>query len=99
VFRRSQLLDAVLYRDDLPPMFMLLSEDEQLRAGNAFMRHLATQMDPQNPTLGQREVIRLMEAGARLSEHFDLDLTSLLPAPNRAQAFPLGHQSPPGREA
>lgn len=99
VFRRSQLFDAVLYRDDLPPMFMLLSEDEQLRAGNAFMRHLATQMDPQNPTLGQREVIRLMEAGVRLSEHFDLDLTSLLPAPNRAQAFPLGHQSTPGRKA
>lgn len=98
VFRRSQLLDAVLYRDDLPPVFMLLSEDEQLRIGNAFMRHLATQMNPQNPTLGQREVIRLMDAGVRLSEHFDLDLASLLPVPNRAQAFPLGRQTLPGSD-
>ncbi|KAB2314011.1 integrase [Betaproteobacteria bacterium SCN2] len=95
VFRRSQLLDAVLYRDDLPPVFMLLSEDEQLRVGNAFMRHLAMQMNPQNPTLGQRAVIRLMDAGVRLSEHFDLDLVSLLPASNRAQAFPLGRQTLP----
>lgn len=95
VFRRSQLLDAVLYRDDLPPVFMLLSEDEQLRVGNAFMRHLSRQMNPQNPTLGQREVIRLMDGGVRLSEHFDLDLASLLPACNRAQAFPLGRQTLP----
>ena len=77
---------------------MLLSEDEQLRVGNAFMRHLARQMNPQNPTLGQREVIRLMDAGVRLSEHFDMDLASLLPASNRAQALPLGHQTLPGSD-
>lgn len=93
VFRRSQLLDAVLYRDDLPPVFMLLSEDEQLRVGNAFMRHFAAQMNPQNPALGQREVIDLMDAGVRLSEHFDLDLATLLPSSNRGQVFPLGRQT------
>jgi hypothetical protein len=79
VFRRSQLLDAVLYRDDLPPVFMHLSEQEQLLAGNAFMCHLAQQMNPANPAIGQREVIRLMDAGVRLSEHFDFDLSTLLP--------------------
>lgn len=78
VFRRSQLLDAVLYREDLPPVFMLLGEQEQLLAGNAFMRCLARQMNPVNPALGQREVIRLMDAGVRLSQHFDIDLASLL---------------------
>lgn len=52
VFRRSQLLDGVLYRDDLPPVFMLLSEQEQLLAGNAFMRRLAQHMNPANPALG-----------------------------------------------
>jgi hypothetical protein len=62
VFRRSQLLDAVLYREDLPPLFMLMSEDEQL-IGNAFMRRLAQKMNPANPALGQREVIRMMDAG------------------------------------
>lgn len=80
VFRRSQLLDAVLYRDDLLPVFMQLSEKEQLLAGNAFMRRLAQQINPANPALGKREVIRVMDAGARLSQHFDLDLTTLLPA-------------------
>lgn len=79
VFRRSQLLDAVLYRDKLPPLFMLLSEKEQLLAGNAFMRRLAQQMNPANPVLGQREVIRMMDAGVSLSHHFGIELDSLLP--------------------
>jgi hypothetical protein len=99
VFRRSQLLDTVLYRDDLPPVFMLLSEQEQLVAGNAFMRHLAQQMNPANPALGQREVIRLMDTGMRLSQHFGMDLSSLLPAANPAQAFPAGRRTLTGDEA
>ncbi|WP_175914468.1 gamma-mobile-trio integrase GmtZ [Burkholderia metallica] len=82
VFRRSQLLDAVLYRDDVPPMFMMLSEGEQLRAGNAFMRRLAQQMNPMNPVLGQRQVINLMDAGESLSKRFGVDLTALLPKGN-----------------
>lgn len=90
VFRRSQLLDGVLYRDDLPPVFMLLSEQEQLLAGNAFMRRLAQQMNPANPVLGQREVIRLMDAGVRLSQHFNMDLASLLHADRPVQLFPSG---------
>ncbi|MCD8547612.1 MAG: hypothetical protein LRY38_04000 [Aeromonadaceae bacterium] len=90
VFRRSQLLDAVLYRDKLPPLFMLLSEQEQLLAGNAFMRHLAQQMNPSNPALGQREVIRLMDAGERLSEYLDLNLATQLPTVRHNAAFLLG---------
>lgn len=93
VFRRSQLLDAVLYRDNLSPLFMLLSEQEQLLAGNAFMRRLAQQMNPANPALGQREVIRLIDAGERLSQHFDMDLASLLSTTRPVQAFPAGRQT------
>lgn len=52
VFQRSKLLDAVLYRDDRVPLFMLMSEEEQLRLGNVFMRRLAQQMNPTNPILG-----------------------------------------------
>lgn len=99
VFRRSQLIDAVLYRDNLPPVFMLLSEQEQLLAGNAFMRRLAWQINPTNPALGQREVIRLMDAGARLSQHFNTDLASLLPADSPIQAFPIGRRALTGAEA
>jgi len=90
VFRRSQLLDAALYREDLPPVFMQLSEQEQLLAGNAFMRRLAKQMNPANPALGQREAIHLMDAGVRLSEHFDTDLSLLLPTQNTPKRFPQG---------
>ncbi len=93
VFRRSQLLDAVLYRDDLQPVFMLLSEQEQLLAGNAFMRRLAQQMNPGNPALGQREVIRLMDAGMSLSRHFDIDLAALLPTTNPVPAYPARRQA------
>lgn len=95
VFRRSQLLDAVLYREDLAPIFMLLDEHEQLLVGNAFMRRLAQQMNPENPALGQRQVIRLMDAGVSLSQHFDMDLSALLPKKNRAQAFPPGIRPSP----
>lgn len=87
VFRRSQLLDAVLYRDALPPIFMLLSEQEQLLAGNAFIRRLAQQISPENVMLGQREVIRLIDAGMSLSKHFDIELATLLPRTNSDQAF------------
>ncbi len=80
VIRRSQLLDAALYRDDLPPIFMQLSEQGQLRAGNAFMRRLARQMDPANPALGMRQVIELMDAGKRLGDYLGIDLDGLLPA-------------------
>ena len=99
VFRRSQLLDGVLYRDNLPPVFMLLSEQEQLLAGNAFMRRLAQQMNPANPALGQREVIRLMDAGASLSQHFNMDLSSLLPAAPSVKAFPAGQRTLTGADA
>ncbi len=98
VFRRSQLLDGVLYRDDLPPVFMLLSEQEQLLAGNAFMQRLAQQMNPENPALGQREVIRLMDAGERLSQHFNMDLASLLHADRPIQSFPAGPRTLTGDE-
>jgi len=88
VLRRSQLLDAVLYRDNLPPVFILLSEQEQLLAGNAFIRRLAQQINLENPALGQRQVIRLMDAGLSLSRHFEMDLALLLPTANPVMAFP-----------
>lgn len=99
VFRRSQLLDAMLYRDNMPPIFILLNEQEQLLAGNAFMRRLAQQMNPVNPALGQRQVIHLMDAGISLSQHFDMDLSTFMPTTNRAQAFPARYQALAGDDA
>lgn len=92
VFRRSQLLDAVLYREDLAPVFMLLTEQEQLLAGNAFMRNLSQKMNSKNPALGQRQVIHLIDAGVSLGHHFDMDLSTLLPTTNGVQVAFAMHQ-------
>lgn len=89
VFRRSQLLDAALYRDGLPPLFMMMSEQEQLRAGNAFLRQLGAQMNPGKPLLGQRKVIDLVDAGKKLSKHFGIDLASFLPSSEPSLARPV----------
>jgi hypothetical protein len=99
VFRRSQLLDAVLYRDNLPPVFMLLSEREQLLAGNAFMRRLAQQVDPTNPALSQRQVICVMDGGMSLSQHFDIDLAALSPTTNQVTAYQASRQALAGGAA
>lgn len=99
VFRRSQLLDAMLYREKTSPVFMLLSEQEQLTVGNAFMRRMAHQMNPENPVLGQRQVIHLIDAGKSLSQHFDMDLSILLPAANHAQVFPAEQKALAGGDA
>lgn len=87
------------YREDLEPVFMLMSEQEQLLAGNAFMRRLAQQVGPTNPALGQRKVIHLMDAGMSLSRHFDMDLASLLPTPNPVRQLHAGHRALTGTEA
>lgn len=80
VIRRSQLLDSALYNEGLPPVFMQLSEREQLLAGNAFMHRLALQVNPGNPADAKRQVIALMDAGKRLGEHLGIALDeSFLP--------------------
>jgi hypothetical protein len=68
----------------LPPVFI---EQEQLLLGNAFARRLAQQINSANPALGQREAIRLVDAGASLSEHFDVDLAALLPTTTLSRYF------------
>lgn len=78
VFRRSQLLDAALAREGLPPMLMTLDEEEQLVAGNAFMAKLASAVNPENPVLGRRQVVSILDAGRSLSDALKLDVRSLL---------------------
>lgn len=84
VFRRSQLLDAALLRDGLPPLFLTLTEEEQLRAGNSFMSRLAEEFNPKNPLLGQRQVVAMIDAQESLSRNLGLDLGSLLIANRQA---------------
>lgn len=79
VIRRSQLLDSALYNEGLPPVFMRLSEAQQLQAGNAFMARLARLVNPGNLQLGKRKVISAIDAGKKLSEHLGIELSETLP--------------------
>ncbi len=78
VLRRSQLLDAALRREQLPPTFLLLSEEEQKLIGNAFLRQLATQMNRENPALGRYQVIALIDAGKSLTQYLGVDVSAVL---------------------
>lgn len=40
-----------------------------------------------------------MDAGTRLSQHFDMDLALLLPTDRPIQAFPIGRHTLTGTEA
>jgi hypothetical protein len=90
VFRRSQLLDLALCREGSSPVFMTMSEDEQLACGNAFMRQLAEQASPENAQLGLRRVVELMDAGEQIGQLLGVDLQKLIPSPNRlAKVIPI----------
>jgi len=80
ILDRSQFIDKhLILRERKPAVLTLLSEKEQLQFGNAFVRDLAVRMNPENPDMGERDVIRFIDAGKSLSEHFGFDITSLLP--------------------
>lgn len=79
IVRRSQFLDSALYREGVQPVFMTLSKEEQLRLGNRFMDHLAILAQPEDPILGLRRVIGVIESGHSLVElGLQEDISSLL---------------------
>jgi hypothetical protein len=67
VVRRSQILDSALYREGVPPLFMTLSEEEQLRVGNRFMEELSRLAWPDDPARGLQRVVGLIESGRGLA--------------------------------
>lgn len=79
IVRRSQFLDSALYREGVQPVFMTLSKEEQLRLGNRFMDHLAILAQPEDPILGLRRVIGVIESGHSLVElGLQEDISTLL---------------------
>lgn len=79
VIRRSQLLDGALYEQGYQPVFLALSEEEQLKVGNAFMRNIANQLAPEDAASGLRKAVALIDSGTRLSELFGMELEKVLP--------------------
>lgn len=79
VYRQAEYCDATLILEKKSAVFLLFNEKEKLVATNAFLRNLAVQMNPENPWLGKRDVIALIDAKKSLSEHFGMDISCLLP--------------------
>lgn len=78
VYRRSQILDAALRNHSLPSAFAVMSEEDQLIFGNAFMRNLARQADPNNPILGLRTVVSIIDQGESLEQILGVKLSKEL---------------------
>lgn len=89
VLRRSQLLDSALYNDGLPPIFLSLSPAEQLKAGNAFIRRLSQCASTDSPTIGQRKVVAIIDAGEKIGESLGIDLSTMIPS----LAHPIRHRA------
>lgn len=78
VLRRSQLLDAQLLRDGLPPIFMTLSNEDQLRVGNALVERLAKTVSPGSVAIGRRKVVEIIDAGGTLREFLGASLADAM---------------------
>lgn len=81
IIRLSQFLDSALYREGIEPVFMALHESEQLRLANRLLKHLSCVAQPQDPFVGMRKVIGVIESGRRLADiGVETDLVDLLEA-------------------
>lgn len=74
VLRQGQLLDSALKREGALPVFVSLSEADQLKFGNALLRSLASACNPADPRQGRTQVISLIDAEEHLSKHLGIDL-------------------------
>jgi hypothetical protein len=55
-----------------------MSEEDQLTFGNAFMRKLAYQADPNNPILGLRTVVSIIDQGKDLEDILGIKLAKVM---------------------
>lgn len=67
VVRRSQILDSALCREGVQPLFMALTEEEQLRVGNRFMEDLCRLARSDCAELGLKRVVGVIESGRSLA--------------------------------
>lgn len=83
IVRRSQLMDLALVNDGYQPLFLRLSEADQLKFANLAMRMLVKAANPSDSEVGKRLVVNAIEAGQKLSERFGVNLGQVL-----AQSLP-----------
>jgi transposase-like protein len=86
VLRRAQLVDAALALEGMSPVFFVLTKEDQLRVGNELLLRLANSAEPNNPSLGRRKVIEIMDARECLSKHLKLNVKALV---SEVQRLPI----------
>ena len=69
VEKRSRELNRVLMKCGFEPIFISMDDKQQLVAGNAMLRQMAKQADPEDKLDGYRKVASYIEAGEYLENH------------------------------
>lgn len=78
VIRRSQLLDAAIYKEGAEPIFMRLDEEQQLLFGNWLMKRMALLSEAGDENGGMRKVIETIDVGGELGKLLGVNLKSLI---------------------
>jgi hypothetical protein len=79
IWTRSQILDAALVREGRKPLFMHLSEEEQLRSASYAIAMLAQSINPEHPDIGKRQVVSLIDAGERIFDMLGIEIDKIIP--------------------
>lgn len=77
ILRRSQIIDRKLMQEGHAPLFMTLSEEEQKRAGNAFMRRIGDLLSPDRPGEGFAKAVRLIDSKEPIAHHLGLNKAAM----------------------
>lgn len=80
VIHRGQLLDAALLGENIPPVFLTLGKEEQLRVGNEFIRNLAHICNPQSWHQGREAVVAAIDGKIKLSTLLGVNVGEVLAA-------------------
>lgn len=77
IFEFAQLLDHAFDREGQPMVLARLSQREKLAAANAIMRELERKANPDNPILGRRLVVEIIDRGESLEKMLGVKLKSV----------------------
>jgi hypothetical protein len=85
IYEYAHLMDAAFEREGQTPILARLSEKEKLVCANSIMRRLENTANPDNPILGRRRVVEIMDRGESLEKLLGVKLKSIiqLAAPNQ----------------
>ncbi len=89
VFEFAQLLDYAFEREGQPMVLSRLSENEKLVAANAIMRELEKKVNPEDPLLGRRKIVEILDRGESLERMLGIDLKHVLQESTTALSKPI----------